>query len=108
MSVPEEGLGLGWVAIVFSGFAVGYILSRIKWLSDRNTTTFCTWASAVFAGAIAFGDGLGDASLITIGGKIALFALIWLVFGLIFTLGVAMGIEKAAESKREKTRQTRE
>ncbi|HEY9279512.1 MAG TPA: hypothetical protein VIP51_05500 [Eoetvoesiella sp.] len=100
MNPADEGLGLGWIAITFCGFIVGYVLAKIKVLSDRNSGQFCTWASAIIAAVFAFGGELSTLSFIQIGGRIAIFVIIWFFFGIVFTLGIAMGMEKAEKVNR--------
>lgn len=96
MAYVDEGLGLGWVAIAAVGFMIGFVLAKINVLRNENAATFCTWASTVPAGAIAlFASASADSMLINMLGRLAIFAILWFVFGIVFTIGVAMGIEKA-------------
>ncbi|MDS1141741.1 hypothetical protein RE432_14970 [Pusillimonas sp. SM2304] len=95
MTPPDEGSGLGWIGLVFFGFVAGYLLAKLKLLSYNNVTRFCTWVSAAVAAVVAMGGVINFSSAIDIGGRLAIFMLIWLVFGLVFTLGTLLGIEKA-------------
>jgi len=97
MDDPYESSGFGWIALIGLGFAIGFALSKLNVLTENNATPFCTWTSMVAASLVAFADGLGDGTFVTITGKLALLVILWFVFGLVFTLGVAMGMEKASK-----------
>ena len=92
----DTGLGLGWITIGFLGFAIGIVLAKIKILNDNNSAAFCTWASTIPAAVLALSaDSSTDSGAINFLGRLAIFGIVWLVFGLVFSFGVAMGMDKS-------------
>jgi len=92
---PYEGTGFGWIALAFCGFVAGYLLAKLKVLTDKNTVSFCSWTAAVVAAVAAFSGGWENTSFTMLAGRVAIFAIIWFIFGIVFTIGVAMGKDKA-------------
>ncbi|WP_213778531.1 hypothetical protein [Caballeronia sp. dw_276] len=99
MNVYEAPGGGGLIVFAIAGFGIGYVLTKLKIINDGNVTKFATWSSCAFAAVVAFfsgGDNAGPmASLV---GKLAVFGIVWFVCGLIFTVGLAFGVEKANKS----------
>ena len=85
----DEGLGLGWIAIGLLGFAVGYLVPKVKPLTDAQTVKLGTWVPSIVAAVVAFRpDPAIDNGLIGIAGRAAIFGLVWLYFGVIFAFGL--------------------
>ena len=92
----DEGLGLGWIAIGLLGFAVGYLVPKVKPLTDAQTLKLGTWVPSIVAAVVAFRpDPAIDNGLIGIAGRAAIFGLVWLYFGVIFAFGLGLGSEKS-------------
>ena len=100
MQDVESGLGFGWVAIGAIGFVVAFVLAKLGWLTDTNASKFVTWAPCAVAAFFALGIEPSTSNpLISLLGRAAVFGLIWLVVGMVFAIGVAMGMEKANRGK---------
>jgi hypothetical protein len=94
----EGGGGLIWVGV--AGFGIGYVLAKLKVVTESNVSPFATWSSCAFAVVIAYlADSSTASDFAMIAGKIAIFGIVWFVFGIIFTLGLMLGLEKANKSK---------
>lgn len=96
----DDFSGFGWLLIVAAGFLVGYVLAKIRVLRESNASWFANGA-ALFVAALAafFADGPSPADWRTIAGKVAIFAIVWVVVGLVFTVGLAWGFEKGSKNK---------
>lgn len=94
MAPSDNDSGITWVILVAASFGIGFALAKMKMVNYTNATRFCTWVSGVVAAlvALAADSGNGGASEL---GRLGIFVVVWLAFGLVFTMGVLMGIEKA-------------
>ena len=100
MSYVVEGLGLGWIAIGAAGFFLTLILAKLVLVTDANASKFATWASCGVAVVFALVTESSTSNpLISLLGRVAVFGLVWLVFGLVFAIGVGLGLEKATRGK---------
>lgn len=99
MQHPNEDLGgAGWIVIVVAAFIIGYVLAKLKLLTKSNAGKFAAGASAVVAATAAIlMDTPEPADWRSIAGRLAVFAIVWVVFGIVFTVGVSWGIEKASK-----------
>lgn len=97
----EGGGGLAWVGV--AGFAIGFILAKLKIVADANVTKFATWASCIVAAYVALAADTPTANSFTsLVGRLGIFVIVWFVFGLIFTLGLMFGLEKATKANSER------
>jgi len=101
---PDEGTGLGWIAIILGGFVIGFILAKLKVLTEENKVNFAAWVSGIVAAVMALGGDLGSVTLKDIAGRLALFFLLWFFLGIVFALGVLMGVDKATKNNVDPTR----
>ena len=90
----EGGGGLIWVGV--AGFGIGFILAKLKVVTDSNVTQFATWTSCIVAAVAALAADTPTASgLTSLLGRLGIFGIVWFVFGVIFTFGLMLGLEKA-------------
>lgn len=99
-NMVRDEYGTGWLLLfALAGFCLAYALTKAKILNEKNSTSFATWASAAIAAVFALSaDGM-TSGISGWAGRLAIFALVWLAGGLLFTLGVAIGEEKAKKPK---------
>ena len=98
MNPADSDSGGAWVIMVAASFAVGFVLAKMKALNEANSTQFCTWTSGIVAALVALAaDSPTAGAVASVFGRLGIFAIVWLVFGLVFTIGVSMGIEKAGK-----------
>ena len=91
------------VGIVIAGFCIGFVLTKLKLVTSSNIAQFATWSSCLVAAAAALAsDSPTSGGLISLFGRLAIFAIVWLSFGLVFTIGLTMGLEKADKSERRR------
>lgn len=92
--------GTGWLLLVgLAGFCLAFVLTKAKVLNEQNSTKFSMWASAAIAAGFALAaDGMAD-GFSGLAGRVAIFCIVWFAGGLLFTLGVAMGTDKATKRK---------
>ena len=93
ISAADGGFGLLWIGV--AGFVIGLILAKMKVVTESNLARFATWTScAVAAIAALAADTPAASGLSSLFGRLGIFAIVSFVFGLIFTLGLALGLEK--------------
>lgn len=95
MNPADEGLGLPWIAIGAIGFAVGFILAKMKIVHDGNVAPFCSWSSGLFAAVVALAADTSPGIAANVFGRLGIFAIVWIAIGCVFTVGVLMGVEKS-------------
>lgn len=95
----EDSGGFAWLAIGGVGFVAGYVLAKAKVLTNSNSGTFVTWASGISAAlvALAVDTPTSAGALLSAGGRLGIFAIVWFVLGIVFAIGVSMGVEKASK-----------
>ena len=87
--------GSFWWAFAIIGFFIAYGLRKAGLLStEKSQTIFATWGSAIVAGIFAL---LADTSsaVSEFFGRIVIFALVWFLVGIVLTIGIQFGVEKA-------------
>ncbi len=94
-----EEFGTGWLLVVgATGFALAFLLAKMKVLNNENVTKFTGVASGLLAAVMALSaDGVADGFTGWMG-RAAIFALVWFAAGLVLTFGAMIGLDKA-ESK---------
>lgn len=94
----DDGLGLGWIAVGAVGFAFGFVLAKLR--AHSNIIKLCSAVSTLVAGAAALlADTSTGSSAVEVLGRLAVFAVVWLMFGIVFTIGAAMGAESGARQR---------
>ncbi|WP_152598744.1 hypothetical protein [Janthinobacterium sp. RA13] len=98
-----EEFGAGWLLIVgVIGFVLGFLLTKMKVLNDCNASKFATVSSGILAVLMALSaDGVAT-GFIGWMGRVAIFVLMWFAGGIVFTLGVLLGREKADSQSKGK------
>ncbi|WP_194726431.1 hypothetical protein [Noviherbaspirillum malthae] len=92
--------GTGWLLLfVPAGFCLAYLLTKARILNEQNVSTFATWVSAAIAAGFALAADGGAEGFRGLAGRLAIFGLVWVAGGLLFTLGVLIGEEKARKRK---------
>lgn len=88
--------GIAWIIMFAICFGVGFLLSKMKLLSDANIAKFCTWTSGIIAALVALAADTSSAGMLASSfGRIGIFIIVWFVAGIILTIGVSMGVEKS-------------
>lgn len=100
MSAPASSYGgLLWIGVV--GFGVGFVLAKLKIATEQNSETLATWISGIVAVFFALAaDTATQNSFIELSGRVAIFFIVWVMLGIVFTVGFLFGIEKAGGSKK--------
>lgn len=97
MAAYEYDQSLLWVIVAVAGFLVTFILAKMRVVTHANIVKFCTWVSAIVAAIIALNaESSSSSAVVGILGRFAVFALCWIIFGLIITLGANFGLDKAS------------
>jgi hypothetical protein len=91
--------GLLWVGV--AGFAAGFVLAKLKVATDKNSGTIATWASGAIAAFFALAaDTSTQNAFVELGGRVAIFFIVWVMLGIVFTFGFIFGVEKAGGDKK--------
>jgi len=100
MGYADEGLGgLGWMALGGCAFVVGFVLAKLGVVTHSNCVRWATWISGIVSAvvAVAAADSASNIGDITaLAGSLAVFAIVWLVLGLVVSIGMHIGVEKAS------------
>lgn len=100
MAAPSSAYG-GMLWIGVAGFAIGFSLGKLKIATEQNSGTLATWLSGVGAGIVALAaDTSTGNTLIEGAGRLAIFGIVWVMLGIVFTFGFLLGVEKAAGDKK--------
>jgi high-affinity Fe2+/Pb2+ permease len=87
--------------IIGIGFIFG-LISPIENMSNQKLTRMISWFSALISGFLAF--TIGEFSSSGVGGwmqRITGFALMWVAFGIVLTLGVLVGSSFRKNNRRK-------
>lgn len=97
MWITDDAFGLLWIAV--AGFIVGFVLAKLKVVTDNNVARFANWAACLVAAlAASLADTTASGPLLSMVGRLAIFGIVWFAFSVIFMVGVSLGLEKATKN----------
>lgn len=100
MSAPSASYGgLLWVGV--AGFGAGFILAKLKIATEQNSGTIATWISGIVAAVFALAADTSTQNVfIELGGRVAIFFIVFVMLGIVFTFGFLFGVEKTGGNKK--------
>lgn len=94
--------GFYGAALVAIGAVVGFVLAKLGIATSENADKVSMWISGVVAGVMALGADVSNTGLLLeVFGRAAIFGLVYIFMGIVFTFSLMIGIEKVENNNRK-------
>lgn len=95
--------GTDWLFMMMGGGVVlAFVLRKLGLIaSDQAKNRFICWGAGIMAATATLSASApsSNSALVNLGGRAAIFLLVWFVCGIMFGIGVAIGTEKAEKKQ---------